>query len=198
MHAFNSPKVILMKKQYIFIITAIFIFTSCNKNKTNDSDNQINIENDTISSEANKKLTDRNTESGNNDLSEKIKQKIVEIDAKANQSNKVQDTILLDGIENTPVVIWYDNYKQPIKAEYGVTDDGGEFSGNFSFYFINGKLWYSDWINAKFIFDKNTKLKYWLDESWKISETTETANFKEKEQMNLNTLNQLLSKVKFE
>lgn len=110
----------------------------------------------------------------------------------------METKILLDEIENTPVVIWYDTDKRLIKTQYGVTDDTGEFTGNFTLYFTNGKLWCSDWINAKFIFDENCKLKYWLDQSWKISESKETANFEEKEEMNFKTLNELLSKVKLE
>lgn len=192
-----------MRREFMLITVASFIFTiSCKENQTKDSDNvaiPTNLNTDKISPEASNELTDINKESYNDGMTEKFIQKIDEIDVNTSQSHKIETKILLDGIENTPVVVWYDKNKQPIKAEYGVTDDGGEFTGKFSFYFTDGKLWCSDWDNAKFIFDENGKLKYWLNESWKISESKETgANFEEKEEINFNTLNELLAKVKFE
>lgn len=190
-----------MKKELILIIITSFIFTlSCQQNQTKVPENSTTttkLDTNTVNSEDNVNQTDTIDESYSNEMAEKSKQKINEINSTASQSNKVEAKILLNEIEDTPVVIWYTNDKLPIKIEYGVTDDAGEFIDKFTLYFTNGKLWCSDWILAKFIFDENGKLKYWLNESWKTSETEETTTyFKQKEEMNFNTLNQILSKVK--
>lgn len=193
-----------MKREFKLIIIASFIFTiSCKQNQPKDSENIItptNLTPDKTKPEANSDQTEMNDESYNDEMAEKIIKKIDEINISASQSNKVETKILLSEIENTPVTVWYNNDKTPIKAEFGVTDDGGEFTGKFTLYFNNGKLWCSDWNLAKFIFDENGKLKYWLDDSWKISETEETAGpyFKQKEEINFNILNEILAKVKFE
>jgi hypothetical protein len=76
-------------------------------------------------------------------------------------------------IPNTPVKMWYTDRKEPVKIEYGVVDDSGNFSGIFKLYFINGNLWYADQIYAKYLF-KSGKLQFWLDEGWNINEVCES------------------------
>jgi len=76
--------------------------------------------------------------------------------------------LTLNEIQNTPVDIWYQN-GIPIKIEHGVTDDSGEFSGKFTYYLNQGKIWYSEQIYARYLFE-NDALKYWMDEGWNINE----------------------------
>ncbi len=86
--------------------------------------------------------------------------KVNEIDAYAMRSNKIDTKITIDGVSNTPVTIWYDKKNRPIKIEYGVTDDSGDFTGVFKMYFINGDLWCADWLFAKYVFDEDHHLRY--------------------------------------
>ena len=186
-------------KKILVTVVATIVALSCQQNqKKKLSNSKAKTKVDTALSLENKpNTTDTSIVSYSNAAAKNMQRKIEEIDSIASLSKKIEAQITLDEIKNTPVTVWYDKYKLPIKAEYGVTDDAGEFTDKFILYFSNGKLVCSDWILAKFIFDSNGKLIYWLNESWEISETEATAGpyFKEKEEMNLNTVEELLSKV---
>lgn len=90
---------------------------------------------------------------------------IANIDSSLPNLTKIEKQSNVYDVPNTPVSIWYSNDKLPVKIECGVTDDGGEFTGVFKFYFIKGQLWYSDQIFARYLFESD-KLKYWMDEDW--------------------------------
>lgn len=120
---------------------------------------------------------------------------INEIDAYAMASTR-KDTIMNLGDEGeTPITVWYENPARPIKIEYAVKGDSGEISGVFRYYFINGKLWLADWLFAKYLFNEDEKLDYWLGETWSISETRNSANFDERQKRVTEPLELILKKL---
>lgn len=123
---------------------------------------------------------------------------INEIDAYAMQTGSIDTTLNLDEGGNTPVRYWRDGHNKPIKIEYGVKDDNGDFTGVFRFYFIDGKLWLADHLFAKYIFDSNNDLRYWLSETWMVSETKTTANFADRKESIQREVKELLHKLKVE
>ena len=44
-----------------------------------------------------------------------------------------------------------------IEKKLTMTDDSGQITASFKYYFVNGDLWYSDQIFAKYIFDVGSK-----------------------------------------
>jgi hypothetical protein len=105
---------------------------------------------------------------------------INKIDAHALQSNRVDTVLNIDDQQKTPLTYCYDS-DGIIKIEYGVKDDDGEFTGIFRYYFIEKKLWLADQIFAKYIFDDDGRLKFWLSETWTESETNKSADFVDRE-----------------
>jgi hypothetical protein len=91
---------------------------------------------------------------------------INEIDISLSELQKIEKKTSFYGVDNTPVSIWYSSSNVPVKIECAVTNDSGVFSGVFQFYFIDGQLWYSDQIFARYLFSADS-LQFWLDENWK-------------------------------
>ena len=98
----------------------------------------------------------------------KIEGVLGKINERLPEFEKKSKSLTLNEVQNTPVDIWYQN-GIPIKIEHGVTDDSGEFSGKFTYYLNQGKIWYSEQIYARYLFE-NDALKYWMDEGWNINE----------------------------
>lgn len=65
----------------------------------------------------------------------------------------------------TPITIWYSDENLPVKMKMGIKDDEGLFSNEFEYYFIKGKIWYSDQILSKYVFE-NEKLQYYINSVW--------------------------------
>lgn len=65
----------------------------------------------------------------------------------------------------TPITIWYSDDRLPVKMKMGIKDDEGLFSNDFEYYFINGKIWYSDQILSKYVFE-NEALQYYINSVW--------------------------------
>jgi len=83
--------------------------------------------------------------------------------------------LLLPGNFNSndiPVRIWRSKDGDPVKIALAVANDGGEFTNEFKFYFLDGQLFYSDQLFARYIFDEENLL-YWLDENWNINDIPE-------------------------
>jgi hypothetical protein len=88
-----------------------------------------------------------------------------EINNSLEDLRKIEKKTSFYGVENSPVSIWYSSTNVPVKIECAVTNDSGVFSGVFQFYFIDGQLWYSDQIFARYLFSADT-MQFWLDENW--------------------------------
>ncbi len=104
-----------------------------------------------------------------------------EIDAYAMISTRKDTVINLDGDGETPITVWYDKTSTPVKIAYALKGESNQISGVFRFYFINGKLWLADWLYAKYLFNEDEELVYWLGETWSISETRNSANFDDRQ-----------------
>lgn len=100
-----------------------------------------------------------------NEIRENCEPIVNEINNSLADLRKIEKKTSFYGVENTPVSIWYSNTNVPVKIECAVPNDSGIFTGAFQFYFIDGKLWYSDQIFAKYLFSADT-LQFWLDENW--------------------------------
>lgn len=100
-----------------------------------------------------------------NEIRENCEPIVNEINNSLEDLRKIEKKTSFYGVENTPVSIWYSNTNVPVKIECAVTNDSGVFSGVFQFYFIDGQLWYSDQIFARYLFSADT-LQFWLDENW--------------------------------
>lgn len=124
-----------------------------------------------------------------------IKSSVEKVTHKINQSlsklKKKKTTIDLNNIANTPLTIWYSN-NTPIKVTHGVGDDSGKIDGEFSYYLKNGKIWYSEQIFARYLFDNN-KLKYWMDEQWNINDYPAN-DITDRQNQLIKTLNHLIEK----
>ncbi|MFO7703189.1 MAG: hypothetical protein R6V37_09415 [Psychroflexus maritimus] len=105
---------------------------------------------------------------------------------------KIEKKITLYNVPNTPVSIWYSKANLPVKIEHAVANESKEFTGKFHYYFINGNLWYSNQIYAKYIFENN-QLSFWLNEHWNINEVTEK-NYKDREKNLQKDIAKLLTK----
>ena len=110
-----------------------------------------------------------NNTTNSNEIRQTCDSIILIIDRNLPKLKKMEKKITIYNTPNTPVTIWYSDSNLPVKIEHAVTDDSGEFSGKFQYYFIAGQFWYSNQIFARFIFDNN-KLIYWLDKHWRINE----------------------------
>ncbi len=121
-----------------------------------------------------------------------------EIDAYAMLSTRKDTVISMDGEGLTPVTVWYDKTSTPIKIAYALKGESNQISGVFSFYFINGKLWLADWLYAKYVFNEDEELVYWLGETWAISETRDSANFDDRQQHVREHLTLILKKLALE
>ncbi len=65
----------------------------------------------------------------------------------------------------TPITIWYSDEKLPVKMKMSIRDDEGLFSNDFEYYFINGRIWYSDQILSKYVFEDEV-LQYYINSVW--------------------------------
>ena len=162
-----------MKPSTFFILVlTVVIFNSCK----NQSENKITQEKTTpleLESEQNKTRASIGfpiieTNLTPSERKNKIEGVLGKINERLPEFEKKSKSLTLNDIKNTPVVIWYQN-GIPIKIEHGVTDDLGEFSGKFIYYLNQGKIWYSEQIYARYLFE-NDALKYWMDEEWNINE----------------------------
>jgi hypothetical protein len=99
--------------------------------------------------------------------------------------------ITMNNIPNTPVTIWYNN-KMPVKIEYGVADDFGEIIDVFAYYYKDNKVWLFDGIFSKYIY-KNDKLRYWVNEKWKVVSNVSAKNFKEAEEISISHSKELIT-----
>ncbi len=115
------------------------------------------------------------------------------IDNSLDKLRLVETKMTLDQVENTPVKVWYSN-EQAYKIEYGVSDDSGEFTDVFQLYFINGKVWFSNQIYAKYVFDED-RLQFWLDPNWNMNQIDKKDFIARGEQIK-NTVSSILSQVK--
>jgi len=119
-------------------------------------------------------------------------EKVIEIiDQSQSKLKKKELIITLSNISNTPLTIWYYN-KIPLKIVHGVADDSGKIDGQFKYYLKNGKLWYSDQIFARYLF-QDEKLMYWMDEQWNINDIP-LKSFSNRENQLIETVKILIAK----
>jgi hypothetical protein len=127
------------------------------------------------------------------DLKNKIENVVSKIDKSLPDLEKKSKLVTLNKIQNTPVTIWY-SYNKPIKIEHGVTDDAGKFTGVFTYYLNQEKVWFSNQIFAKYLF-QDDKLKYWMNEEWSINDIPAN-DFKDQEKRITGIVNYLISELK--
>lgn len=89
----------------------------------------------------------------------------------------------------TPITIWYSDENLPVKMKMGIRDDEGLFSNDFEYYFINGKIWYSDQILSKYVFE-NEALQHYINSVWTNIQVSEK-RFKAWEKRILQTIAQI-------
>jgi hypothetical protein len=116
---------------------------------------------------------------------------ITEIDKALPNLKKVEKKLTFFDIAETPITIWYSDSDLPVKIEHSVTNDSGEFSGKFQYYFIKGQLWYSDQIFARYLFDSDHLIR-WMDENWRESEDNPQA-LKAREEVIMSNVGKLLN-----
>ena len=194
-----------ISKRILLTGTAILVLTlySCNETAKKDASG---TKAEPVKAEANTKtetnknkpvleinLPKINGSSGINDVVSAYKSQIGKVESALSKLQKKEIKTTLFNTPNTPVTIWYSDNK-PVKITYGVTDDSGAFDGVFTYYLKDGKLWFSDQIFAKYIFQDN-KLKYWLDENWNENDIP-AKDFKDREKSVLNNVNTLLGQIK--
>lgn len=114
------------------------------------------------------------------------------IDQAEEKFTKEALTLTLNNTANTPATIWYNN-TTPIKITHGVANDAGAINGEFSYYLKEGKLWYSDQLFAKYLFE-GEKLKYWMDAQWNVNNVSQE-NFTNREKQLLETVNSILKET---
>jgi hypothetical protein len=117
------------------------------------------------------------SEEFNQSLAQRCVYTISEIDAYCMQLDRHDTIVNVDKNGDTPVTYWKDRSNTPVKIEYGVKGESGKVTAVFRLYFVDKKLWLSDELFAKFLFDNNGELKFWLGETWTVSETKTTADF---------------------
>lgn len=125
------------------------------------------------------------------EIKKSVENVIETIDQSQSELKKKEMIITLYNISNTPLTIWYSN-NIPIKIVHGVTNDSGKFDGQFKYYLKNGKLWYSDQIFAKYLF-QDEKLKYWMNELWNINDIP-VKSFTDRENQLLETVKSIITK----
>jgi hypothetical protein len=134
----------------------------------------------------------------NNSNSEEIRNKcestISIIDNSLSKLEKFETKLTFNNVADTPVTIWYANSNMPVKIEHSVTDDFGKFTDKFHYYFIDGQLWYSNQIFARYIFNSG-KLLFWMDENWGINNIPSN-DFKNREIVIKSNVEQLLAEIK--
>lgn len=179
-----------MKNILLKTLICFTILLGCNNSKKNETI----TDNDNQKTSKPIEVVDTFPKFSNTPTSDKIRQTsdsiVKKIDATIPKMTKEEKKIKIYGTPNTPVTIWYSNSNTPVKIVHSVANESGEFKDKFQYYFIDGKLWYSDQVFARYIFD-NTNLKYWLDENWRINDIPEN-NFKEREKTIEENINKLL------
>jgi len=134
-----------------------------------------------------------NTTTNIKDVENTYKLQIKKTEAALHKLEKKQKKVTLIDIPNTPISIWYAN-KKPVKIECGVTGDTGDFDGVFQYYLKDGKVWFTDQIFAKYVFQDN-ELKYWLDENWNVNEIPEK-DFKDAEKRIIRIVDTMIDQFK--
>jgi hypothetical protein len=156
----------------LILILTLLIFDSCKnqpENKiTEEKTAPVELESEQNKTRASIEFPIIETNLTPSERKNKIEGVLGKINERLPEFEKKSKSLTLNEVQNTPVDIWYQN-GIPIKIEHGVTDDSGEFSGKFTYYLNQGKIWYSEQIYARYLFE-NDALKYWMDEGWNINE----------------------------
>ncbi|MBS3737988.1 hypothetical protein [Mesohalobacter halotolerans] len=181
-----------MKNIFIYALISFSVVVSCNKTNKGKSTTESDNQNKSKTNELVDIFPKFSNTTSSNTIRKTSDSIVKKINATLSELKKEEKKITIYGTPNTPVTVWYSNSNVPVKIEHAVVNDSGVFNGKFEYYFIGGKLWYSNQIFARYIFDKNN-LKYWLDENWKINDIPEN-NFKEREKTIKKNTNKLLQK----
>jgi hypothetical protein len=156
----------------LILILTLLIFDSCKNQQENKITEEktapVELESEQNKTRASIEFPIIETNLTPSERKNKIEGVLGKINERLPEFEKKSKSLTLNEIQNTPVDIWYQN-GIPIKIEHGVTDDSGEFSGKFTYYLNQGKIWYSEQIYARYLFE-NDALKYWMDEGWNINE----------------------------
>ena len=156
----------------LILILTLLIFDSCKNQQENKITKEktapVELESEQNKTRASIEFPIIETHLTPSERKNKIEGVLGKINERLPEFEKKSKSLTLNEIQNTPVDIWYQN-GIPIKIEHGVTDDSGEFSGKFTYYLSQGKIWYSEQIYARYLFE-NDALKYWMDEGWNINE----------------------------
>jgi hypothetical protein len=119
-----------------------------------------------------------------------VQPKVNQINKALPQMNVISKVVQLKFNDfKTPITIWYSDEKLPLKMKMGLKDDEGLFSNDFEYYFINGKIWYSDQILSKYVFENGT-LQYYINAVWSNIEVSKE-RFEAWEKRILRTIDQI-------
>ncbi|HAH23073.1 MAG TPA: hypothetical protein DCL77_04805 [Prolixibacteraceae bacterium] len=179
-------------KKIIFWVISGFLLCNCQANNSNSNHSGVNGQEKTASNKL-VVLAPKLTKSTIIYEIKKACEPIIDrIDSSLSKLKKVEKKLTIYAVPHTPVTIWYSEIDQPVKIECAVTDDSGVFTNTFKFYFLDGHLWYSDQIFARYLFDVD-KLQFWMDENWKINDIP-TVDFNNREASIKGIIAELLSK----
>ena len=107
-----------------------------------------------------------------------VQKNVNEIEKSLSDLDLMEKKLTIYDTPNIPIKVWFSKKDhKPVKIEQGVTNDSRKVTGSFTYYFVNGDLWYSNQIYAKYVFEAG-KLKYWLDENWNINQIEESFHLK--------------------
>lgn len=168
-----------MKNLFVYSLVFLILLTGCSNRdkytKTNEKEEQKKSDSTAII----KTFPKLDQMSNSKSIKQTCDSIVLIIDNILPKLKKVEKKTTLYNTPNTPVKIWYSDSDLPVKIEHAVTNDSGKFAGKFQYYFINGQIWYSNQIYARYIFD-DMQLILWLDENWRINKIPDN-NFKDRE-----------------
>ena len=180
-----------MRRAIIYSLFLGFLFLGCQIKNSNSKERETLKQEKSISVEWINTTPKFTNKANSYEIRQVCDSVISMIDNSLSNLKKVEKKLTIYKIPNTPITIWYSDSNLPVKIEHAVTNDAGEFSGKFQYYFISGRFWYSDQIFAKYLFDSG-KLIFWMDEHWRINEISEN-NFKDREAIIKSVVEKLLT-----
>jgi len=156
----------MVNKYLSFLLIASLIFVvGCKNDSVKNSDQQQETKTEKVWPEFNEPTAES--------LKSKTTAVLDKLDAQLDNLQSKELTLPgTGGIPDAPVKIWSSAEGKPVRIDQGIANDAGKISATIKYYFIEGKLFYSDQIFARYLFN-DEQLQFWLDEQWNVNDPEE-------------------------
>lgn len=160
-------------KTLVVVVLISFLAFGCKQSS--------NTKNESNSTQVVLNAPELDSSSTSKELKTKTQSLVKKIDDLSLEATKKQKLVSLFNLEEAPATLWYTEDGTLLKIECASAGESGNINAIISYYFVDGDLWYSDQVFAKYIF-KEDRLQFWLDEQWNINQIP-SENMKSRERI---------------